>query len=73
MTTQQKLSNIQIELLRLYANDLPDEQLHDIKLLLARYFADKATNAMDAVWDERGLTEQTMVDWTNEHNRAHRS
>ncbi len=73
MITQQKLSNIQIELLKLYANDLPDKQLQDVKLLLAHYFADKATEAMDAVWEERGLTEQTMVDWTNEHNRAHRS
>ena len=65
-----KLSNLQVELLKLYANDLPDEQLHEIKQMLARYFAQKASDAMDKVWDERGLTEQDMVNWTNEHNRA---
>jgi hypothetical protein len=40
------------------------------KMILAKYFADKATEALDKVWDEKNLTEQTMVDWTNEHNRA---
>lgn len=64
---------MQLELLKLYANDLPDRQLHDIKLLLAQYFAQKATEAMDKQWDERGLTEQDMVDWTNQHARANRS
>ncbi|GAB3556977.1 hypothetical protein [Spirosoma fluminis] len=70
MTTQKSLSNLQIELLKLYANDLPNDQLQDIKLMLARYFANKATEAMDKVWQEQGLTEQDMVDWSNEHNRA---
>jgi hypothetical protein len=70
MTAPKHLSNIQVELLKLYANDLPDEQLYDIKLMLARYFAQKATEAMDKQWNERGLTEQDMVNWTNEHHRA---
>lgn len=73
MTVRKSLSNMQLELLKLYANDLPDRQLHDIKLLLAQYFAQKATEAMDKQWDERGLTEQDMVDWTNQHARANRS
>ena len=67
------LSNLQLELLKLYANDLPDEQLDEIKVILAHYFADKATERMDKVWEERGLTEQDMVNWTQEHNRANRS
>ena len=70
MVYTKSLSNIQLELLKLYANDLPDEQIIEIRQLLARYFVQKATEAMDAVWDEKGLTEQTMIDWTNEHNRA---
>ncbi len=64
------LSNLQLELLRLYSNRISDESLLEIKQLLARYFADKATNAMDKIWEEKGLTEQDMVVWTNEHNRA---
>lgn len=64
------MSNLQLELLRLYGNGVSDESLREIKTILAKYFADKATDAMDEVWDEKGLTEQTMIDWTNEHNRA---
>ncbi len=64
------MSNLQLELLRLYGNGVSEESLLEIKIILARYFADKATDAMDRVWDEKNLTEQTMIDWTNEHNRA---
>lgn len=64
------MSNLQLELLRLYGNGVSDESLREIKAILAKYFAAKATDAMDRVWDEQNLTEQTMIDWTNEHNRA---
>ncbi len=64
------MSNLQLELLRLYGNGVSEEQLREIKTILAKYFADKATDAMDKVWDEKQLTEQDMSDWTNEHNRA---
>ncbi len=64
------LSNLQLELLRLYGNGVSEENLLEIKVILAKYFADKATEAMDKVWEEKGLTQQDMIDWTNEHNRA---
>lgn len=67
------LSNLQIELLKLYANGVSEKNLHEIKLMLAKYFADKASDAMDAVWEEKKLTAQDMIDWTNEHNRAQNS
>ncbi|NCA86658.1 MAG: hypothetical protein EOM83_14000 [Clostridia bacterium] len=66
---EKSLSNVQIELLRLYANDVKDEQLEEIKLLLAKYFAQKATEAMDEIWEEKNLSEQDMINWSNEHNR----
>lgn len=64
------MSNLQLELLRLYGNGVSDESLREIKTILAKYFADKATNAMDKVWDEKNLTEEDMIRWTNEHDRA---
>jgi hypothetical protein len=64
------LSNLQLELLRLYGNNVSDETLHEVKSILAKYFADKATDAMDKVWEEKNLTAQDMINWTNEHNRA---
>ncbi len=64
------MSNLQLELLRLYGNGVSEENLLEIKTILAEYFADKATDAMDKVWDEKNLTKQTMIVWTNGHNRA---
>ena len=64
------LSNLQLELLRLYGNGVSEENLREIKMILAKYFADKATDEMDKVWEEKNLTEQDMTRWTNEHNRA---
>ena len=64
------MSNLQLELLRLYGNGVSEESLREIKTILAKYFADKATDEMDKVRNEKGLTEQTMIDWTNEHDRA---
>ena len=63
------LSNLQKELLKLYATNISEEQLHEIKLLLAKFFAEKATEAMDKQWQEQQLSEQDMINWTNEHNR----
>jgi len=64
------LSNLQLELLRLYGRNVSEETLREVKGILAKYFAGKATEAMDKVWEEKKLTEQDMIDWTNEHNRA---
>lgn len=64
------LSNLQKELLRLYGNNVSEGTLMEVKGLLARYFAEKASNQMDELWDEKRLTEQSMVDWANEHNRS---
>lgn len=63
------LSNIQAELLKLYANNLSDEDLFEIRMMLGKYFAKKATEAMDNIWDKNNLSEQDMINWTNEHNR----
>lgn len=41
----QQLSNLQIELLKLYANGVSEENLHEIKSMLAKYFAGKASDA----------------------------
>jgi hypothetical protein len=67
------ISNVQRELLTLYSNNVNDEQLLEIKSLLARYFAAKATEAMDIVWDEQNLNEEDMHNWTKEHNRRESS
>ncbi|HWZ36208.1 MAG TPA: hypothetical protein VNW51_08625 [Mucilaginibacter sp.] len=64
-----KLTNVQIELLKLFQFNLPDKQLAEIKNILARYFADTATAEMDKLWDENNWTNEDMKQWTNENLR----
>jgi len=68
-----KLSNLQIELLKVFSFDLSDAQLHEIKVLLSNYFAEKASDRIDELWEERGWTAKTMAEWGNEHmgTKAH--
>ncbi len=66
-------SNMQIELLKLYSTNIPDEQLREIKLLLSHYFADKAADEVDRLWDEKKWNNDTMNQWANEHNRSKNS
>jgi len=64
-----KLSNVQIELLKLFQYDLPDSQLIEIKNLLVKYFAEKATTEMDKLWDENNWDNNLMDEWANDHLR----
>lgn len=67
MTTMQApLSNLQLELVKLFRYELPDEQLLEIRRLLARYFAQKVTDEMSQLWEEKGWSDETIVGWGNE-------
>jgi len=62
----QNFSNIQLELLKLYSTDIKDSELIEIKNYLAQYFAQKAINQADAIWDIKGFDDHQMDKWLNE-------
>ena len=66
----QKLTNLQLELLKVFSYQLNQQQLTDIKKLLANYFAEQATQEMDKLWEENNLDNNTMTTWANEHLRT---
>ncbi len=61
-----KLANLQLELLKMFSVELPDEQLLEIKHILSNYFAEKATMEMDKLWEKNGWTNDTMQQWLKE-------
>jgi len=65
-----RLSNLQLELLKLFKYSLNEAQLLEIKDLLARHFAKQATNEADKIWKDQGLSNDTMDQWLNEHKRV---
>ena len=60
------LSDLQLELLKLYSTDVTAEDLLEVKRLLGRYFGRKAIQAADRAWDARGLTDEGMDAWLHE-------
>ena len=47
-----KLSNMQLELLKLFSFDLSQEQLSEIKFLLQNYFAKNVSSEIDKLFEE---------------------
>jgi len=62
------LSNLQLELLKIYSFNLADNQLLEIRDILAKYFADKATEEMDKLWEENNWSKETMEEWLKGEN-----
>ena len=59
------LSNVQIELMKLFRTNLSEQELIELKDVIARFYADKAIAIADAIWDEKGLTNEDMDKWLN--------
>ncbi|SFV62930.1 hypothetical protein MNB_SV-12-1760 [hydrothermal vent metagenome] len=66
LRVNQNFSNIQLELLKLYATNIQDNELLDIKNYLAKYFAQKAVSRADAIWDAKNFDNNKMDEWLNE-------
>ena len=50
--------------------NLNEEQQMEISDLLAHYFAEKAFDEADKLWDDGIIGEQTIEEWKNEHMRT---
>jgi hypothetical protein len=64
---QTKLNDAQITFLQLFNRPLSDKDLSELQRLVTRYFADKALNIADRVWEEKGYTEEQLL---NIHERT---
>ena len=59
------LSNIQMEILKLYAIGMSQKDLEELKDVLARFFAAKSIHLANEVWKEKNLTNDMMDKWLN--------
>jgi hypothetical protein len=67
---KQPLTELQLELLKLFARDIEERDLIEIKKLFTQYFANKAMDTADKVWEQNKWTEQDEVRFLNEHSRT---
>jgi hypothetical protein len=64
------LTNLQNEILKVFSFDVSEEELKDIKGLLATYFANKASKEMDDFLGSNGIESEIIKDWSKEHMRT---
>lgn len=67
--TPSSFSNLQKELLKLYAVNVSDDDLIQIRNMIGTYFAEKATNSLDLFLAKSNISLSQYNEWENEHNR----
>ncbi len=60
------LSNLQLELLKLYSFNLKTEELLEVKRILGQHFADRLTAAASSAYREQGWSQETLDSWLND-------
>ena len=62
MQAQAPLTNLQLELLKLYSVGMSEEHLNDLKILIARFFFAKARAKADQIWDAKQYTDEILLE-----------
>ena len=66
MTQIPKLSNLQLELLKVYSFNPSEEDLVSIKKMLAHFFAQKLVSKVDEQIKAKNMTDDDLEKWLNE-------
>ena len=60
----------QIEMLELVSKVNSEREMNEIRQLLGRYFAKRAEDAIDRLWDEGIINNDVIEGWKNERMRT---
>lgn len=60
----------QLYILELMSRVQNENELNEIKDVLAKHFADKALDAIDKLWDEGKINDDVIQSWKHEHMRT---
>ncbi len=69
IVTGNKMTNLQLELLKMFRYNLEESQLIELKELISKYFVDKFDSGMDKLWNDKGWSNETMESFANQHMR----
>ena len=64
-TANEPLNTTQLELLKLFSTNLSDNDLKELKSLLADFYSQKSIQTADDAWKAKGLNQKNMDDWLN--------
>lgn len=60
-TISAPLSELQLELLKLFAMGVSEEEMQEIRRLLSNYFMQKAIDEATQVWEEKGYSAEELL------------
>lgn len=66
MEATKRLSNLQLELLKIFSFDINEEQVKEIRTLLVEYFADKVTNDVDKLFEDNNWGIEKIEEWSKD-------
>lgn len=70
IATNGKMTNLQLELLKMFKYNLNESQLVEVRELLTSYFANKVDSEMDKVCNEKEWSVSTIESLSNKHTRT---
>ncbi|MDM8172929.1 hypothetical protein QT327_00975 [Olivibacter sp. 47] len=60
ITVQPPLSNVQMELLKLFCVDIPENELLELKSMMVKFLLERARDSADAIWDKKGYSDEKL-------------
>ncbi|MCB0650478.1 MAG: hypothetical protein KDC85_04315 [Saprospiraceae bacterium] len=57
---KQPLTNVQLEILKAFSYQLDNEELQKLREVIADYFANRAIQSANKVWDEKAWTDEDV-------------
>ncbi len=61
-----RLSELQLELLKIYSFNPSNEDLIQIKTMLGKYFANKLTSNVQKAIEDKNISDEDLESWLNE-------
>ncbi len=68
-TSKIPFTNLQLEILRLYAHQISENDLLEIKDLIGQYFAKRLNYLANETWERNGWTDQDIENILNDPNQ----
>jgi hypothetical protein len=69
-TLNTPLSNLQLELLKIFSHNLSEKEIKEVRTLLLDYFSKKAISEANMVWDNENWDEKKIQSILNDSDRT---
>ncbi len=67
---RQPFSNLQLELIKTFSHQLEEQELLEVRKILASFFTQRAIKQANKVWDEKGWTDANVDRMLNTKMRS---